>query len=109
MNSLMIGLLGTPLEGSGGTRRLCFMFNAGVIGGAACYMVGDSHRVVCGASGGVYTLFAMHFSDLVLNWHRKKFRYPTLIFLLFLVGVDLAAHFGYSHAISSTVHIGGFL
>jgi membrane associated rhomboid family serine protease len=111
LNALMIALLGIPLEGCGGTRRMFALFNAGVIGGAICYIVGDGHRSVVGASGGVYTLFAMHFSDLFLNWRQKKFRIPTLIFLLILVGVDLGSYFGSqdSHTISGTAHVGGFI
>jgi rhomboid-related protein 1/2/3 len=111
MNAFMIIILGIPLEGSGGTRRMFLMFNLGVIGGAMCYMIGDGHRMVVGASGGVYALLAMHFSNLLLNWRQKKFRKPTLVLLLFLVGADLASYFltQGTTKVSGTAHLGGFL
>lgn len=111
MNAVMIVILGIPLEGSGGTRRMFLLFNLGVIGGAMCYMLGDGHRMVVGASGGVYALLAMHFSNLVLNWRQKKFRKPTLLLLLVLVSADLGSYFmaqGTTN-VSGTAHLGGFL
>jgi rhomboid-related protein 1/2/3 len=113
MNAFMIIVLGIPLEGSGGTRRMFLMFNLGVIGGAMCYMIGDGHRMVVGASGGVYALLAMHFSNLALNWHQKKFRKPTLFFLLLLLAIDLGTYLLSEETgpatVSGTAHLGGFL
>merc|ERR1740138_303502 len=89
-----------------------FLFNIGVLGGALCWMIGDAHRPVVGASGGVYALLAMHFASLVLNWHQKKFRKPTLFFLLLLVAMDVAQGESLGQgatATSGTVHVGGFL
>jgi membrane associated rhomboid family serine protease len=53
MNATTIILLGIPLEGSLGTLRMFTIFNLGVFGGAMCYMVGDGHEEVVGASGGI--------------------------------------------------------
>merc|ERR1719335_259965 len=108
----MTTILGIPLEAVGGTRRVCILFNLGVLGGALCWMLGDGHRPVVGASGGVYALLAMHFSSLVLNWHQKKFRKPTLFCLLLMVVLDVVQGESLGQgtlAVSGTVHAGGFL
>jgi rhomboid-related protein 1/2/3 len=112
MNTWMTTILGIPLEAVGGTRRICLLFNLGVLGGSLCWMIGDGHRPVVGASGGVYALLAMHFSSLILNWRQKKFRKPTLFCLLLLIALDVAQGESLGQgtmAVSGTVHVGGFL
>eukprot|EP00928_Gymnodinium_smaydae_P057040 TRINITY_DN4030_c0_g1_i1.p1 TRINITY_DN4030_c0_g1~~TRINITY_DN4030_c0_g1_i1.p1 ORF type:complete len:495 (-),score=136.35 TRINITY_DN4030_c0_g1_i1:48-1451(-) len=107
MNTLLNIILGLPLEAMHGWWRLAIMFNVGVFGGAACYFVADAHISVVGCSGGCYSLIGIHAADLIINWHQKRFRLPTIVLLLALVGSDLltynlsepgkksnAAHFG---------------
>ena len=85
--------LGTPLvplktmgvpEGFHGSRRMFFMFNVGVFGGACCVLVWDVHRPVVGMSAGMYALLGMHAADLILNWGQKKYR-KAMMLLLFSV------------------------
>jgi len=88
---------------------MLLMYNVGVFGGACCFFVVDPHATVVGMSGGCYSLIGMQFADLIMNWHQKKFRRPTVFFLLLLVGVDVAS---YNLAVSSesashAAHLGG--
>jgi len=101
MNILLNIIMGLPLEGLHGWWRLAIMFNFGVFGGAMCFYISDAHSVVVGCSGGCYALLGIHFADLIMNWNQKKFRYPTLMMLLLLVGLDVA------HAILSQTDGGG--
>jgi len=71
-NCLLAFLLGFSLEGFHGTFLMFFMFNAGVFGGACCYMISDVHTRVVGMSGGCYALFGMHFGDTLMNWSEKR-------------------------------------
>jgi len=111
MNIFLLLMLGIPLEGFHGHVRMLFMFNVGVFGGACCYFVGDGHTVVVGCSGGCYALIAIHFADLIMNWRSKKFRLPTLIMLLLLIGVDVMSTLlaVEDDKTSHTAHIGGFV
>merc|ERR1712151_896954 len=111
LNAILIIILGIPLEGSLGTVRVFAIFNLGVVGGAMCYMVGDGHSEVIGASGGGYALFAMHFSNLFLNWRQKKFRKPTIALLLLLLAADviLSATAGAGGNVNFSAHVGGFV
>jgi len=110
-NTFMILLLGVPLEGLHGPGRLWLMFNAGVLGGAACYFFNDSHTNVVGASGGCYALLGMHLADLVINWHHKKFCFPTLVTLALVVGIDVGSYVAGTakESASHSAHVGGFL
>jgi len=109
MNSLMNVILGIPLEGLHGPVRMALMYNVGVFGGACCYWVGDGHKSVVGMSGGCYALIGMHLSDLMVNWNQKKFRKPTLLFLIVLASFDIMSYvlaLGSGNA-SHTAHVGG--
>mmetsp|Transcript_56560 Transcript_56560/g.143090 ORF Transcript_56560/g.143090 Transcript_56560/m.143090 type:complete len:439 (+) Transcript_56560:160-1476(+) len=109
MNVFLCVMLGIPLEGLHGHWRTAVMFNVGVLGGALCYMLTDAHTAVVGCSGGCYALIGIHFADLIMNWRQKKFRIPTIIFLVLLVSVDV---FSYVMSLSEensshAAHIGG--
>jgi len=108
MNCILCVVMGIPLEGVHGWWRMAIMFNVGVFGGAMCYYVTDGHHGVVGCSGGCYSLIGIHIADLIMNWSQKKFRFPTLFFLVFLIGVDVINVLvteteGTSHA----AHVGG--
>lgn len=108
MNCVLNVILGSPLDMFHGSGRLALMFNIGVFGGACAYVVSDAHNTVVGMSGGCYALFGIHYADLVLNWNKKKFRYPQLIVLLALVIVDLLNYFFMaSENTSNAAHFGG--
>jgi len=109
VNCFMLIVLGIPLEGLHGFRRITLMFNAGVLGGACCYWVGDASNTVVGMSGGCYALVGMHAASLIMNWSQIKFRWACLVFLALLISIDVAAYVlsvGETNA-SHTAHVGG--
>mmetsp|Transcript_70584 Transcript_70584/g.228622 ORF Transcript_70584/g.228622 Transcript_70584/m.228622 type:complete len:559 (-) Transcript_70584:67-1743(-) len=111
MNVFMNCILGIPLEALHGNLRMFLMYNIGVFGGAMCYIVGDAHKAVVGMSGGCYSLIGMQCADLFINWKQKKFRKPTVLFLVILASVDIVTYvtaLGSDNA-SHTAHVGGFI
>mmetsp|Transcript_88041 Transcript_88041/g.188928 ORF Transcript_88041/g.188928 Transcript_88041/m.188928 type:complete len:466 (+) Transcript_88041:79-1476(+) len=109
MNCVLLLLLGVPLEGLHGFRRMFLMFNVGVLGGACCFFVADPHFAVVGMSGGCYSLVGLHVADLIMNWGQKKFRKPTIALLVFIIATEVVAYelsLGSANA-SHTVHFGG--
>jgi len=111
MNCTLNFLLGVPLEGMHGAFRTGLMFNVGVLGGSLCYFVNDARSTVVGMSGGCYALIGINFADLLMNWAEKKFRKATLLFLSFIVMVDVAVYYFSTSAtnVSHSVHVGGFI
>lgn len=112
VNGLLLALMGLPLEALHGTPRMALMFNIGVFGGACSCLVSAAHSPVVGMSGGCYALMGMHLADLVLNWSQKRFRLPTLAFLLALAWIDLMLAWGtYSDTgnASHSAHFGGYV
>lgn len=108
MNAFLNLMLGVPLEGLHGHFRMALMFNAGVLGGALCNFLGDGHTPVVGCSGGVYALIGIQIADLIMNWRQKKFRLPTLLFLVILIGADLLSTVtSISEGTSHWAHAGG--
>jgi len=108
MNVFLNVMLGIPLEGVHGHWRLALMFNAGVIGGAFANFWMDGHVAVVGCSGGCYALIGIHVADLIMNWHQKKFRLPTLILLSVLIGADILSNLAsHNDGVSHAAHIGG--
>jgi len=109
VNCFNLIVLGIPLEGFHGFLRVALLFNLGVFGGASCYWIGDTNRVVVGMSGGCYALIGIHLASLVLNWSQTKFRWACLVFLALIISVDVAAYVlsvGEANA-SHTAHVGG--
>lgn len=110
MNCLLNLMLGIGLEAFHGWWRMALMYNIGVIGGACAYAVSDVHTVVVGMSGGCYSLFGIHFADLIINWHEKKFRHLLLCTLLGLIFVDILHYFLMaSENTSNAAHFGGWV
>mmetsp|Transcript_26612 Transcript_26612/g.70249 ORF Transcript_26612/g.70249 Transcript_26612/m.70249 type:complete len:503 (+) Transcript_26612:105-1613(+) len=109
MNCFLNVMLGIPLEGMHGPIRMFIMFNVGVFGGACCFFVNNPFDTVVGMSGGCYSLIGMHFADLIMNWHQKKFRLPTLVFILLLAGADISSYLMTmsSENASHSAHMGG--
>lgn len=112
-NSALLILLGIPLEGLYGSVLTCLLFNAGVIGGAACFMLFDTHSSVLGASGGCVALLGMHLAYVVMNWRETKFRWLTLFVLAVLQTTDIVVNLsglrdGKSN-VSGVTHLGGYL
>eukprot|EP00927_Polykrikos_kofoidii_P053709 TRINITY_DN48275_c0_g1_i1.p1 TRINITY_DN48275_c0_g1~~TRINITY_DN48275_c0_g1_i1.p1 ORF type:complete len:483 (+),score=57.33 TRINITY_DN48275_c0_g1_i1:73-1449(+) len=111
-NCLLTFILGIPLEGLHGTRRIFLMFNIGVFGGACCCLVSAAHSSVVGMSGGCYALVGMHLADLVMNWRQKRFRWPTLALLVVSAGLDLFVSLGLTRGSTTTshaAHFGGYV
>eukprot|EP00933_Yihiella_yeosuensis_P039665 TRINITY_DN33779_c0_g1_i1.p1 TRINITY_DN33779_c0_g1~~TRINITY_DN33779_c0_g1_i1.p1 ORF type:complete len:569 (-),score=119.20 TRINITY_DN33779_c0_g1_i1:118-1824(-) len=109
-NSALVILLGVPLEGFHGSRRVFLMFNCGVIGGALCYFVSDNHTRVVGMSGGVYALLGIHLGDILLNWRQKPFAKRELFFLIVLGIFDIMfAFFRKDSSTSHSAHFGGWI
>jgi len=111
MNCILTVILGIPLEGINGTFRFALMFYGGVFGGACCCFLTAVRAPVVGMSGGCYALFGIHLADLIMNWSEKRFRRPTLVFLVVLAGTDLLSyHFGMTAESSShSAHLGGYI
>eukprot|EP00429_Kryptoperidinium_foliaceum_P070004 CAMPEP_0176066348 /NCGR_PEP_ID=MMETSP0120_2-20121206/33109_1 /TAXON_ID=160619 /ORGANISM="Kryptoperidinium foliaceum, Strain CCMP 1326" /LENGTH=513 /DNA_ID=CAMNT_0017399951 /DNA_START=8 /DNA_END=1549 /DNA_ORIENTATION=+ len=113
LNSVVLFIVGAPLELFHGGLRTAFMFNVGVFGGVCAFFVGDIHRQIVGMSGGCYALQAMHLSDLVLNWRSRKRPWTKLAILLFLIvcevvssEVDIKQD---GSSASLAVHVGGYV
>mmetsp|Transcript_87092 Transcript_87092/g.244301 ORF Transcript_87092/g.244301 Transcript_87092/m.244301 type:complete len:650 (-) Transcript_87092:157-2106(-) len=111
VNVILTIVLGIPLEGLHGTRRMFLFFNAGVIGGALCNFFTALRHPVVGMSGGCYALFGLHFSSLVMNWQEGRFRTPAMLMLLTLAAADiLSIQFGMvEEAVSHAAHLGGVI
>lgn len=108
MNCALNIMLGVPLEGVHGALRMFLVFNLGVLGGACFSFVSDPHAVVVGMSGGCYSLFGVHYADLVMNWGQKRFRKPILVVLTLLIGLDVVSYLLFhSESASYSAHVGG--
>lgn len=114
-NSVMNILMGVPLERFHGTWRMILMYNAGVIGGAFCFMLIDNHSGVVGMSGGCYALLGMHLANLVMNWAQMKYRWTQIVLLFLLALMDFinvaASKLPGSKdtSFSHSVHFGGWV
>mmetsp|Transcript_89334 Transcript_89334/g.251504 ORF Transcript_89334/g.251504 Transcript_89334/m.251504 type:complete len:515 (-) Transcript_89334:186-1730(-) len=109
-NSLMVLMLGIPLEGFQGSLRMALMFNVGVFGGACCTFVLDVHTRVVGMSGGVYALIGISMGDIVLNFTEKARASMELAVLVFMVFVDgLQAYVMRTTNVSHSAHGGGLI
>mmetsp|Transcript_8349 Transcript_8349/g.18594 ORF Transcript_8349/g.18594 Transcript_8349/m.18594 type:complete len:224 (-) Transcript_8349:219-890(-) len=111
MNCLLNLLLGIPLEGIHGHLRMFVMFQLGVAGGALSLFINDPHASVVGMSGGCYSLFGIHYADLLLNWGQIRFRYAVLCGLSFLLLLDFGNYVltSQTDSTSHSVHAGGAL
>jgi len=111
LNVIMTLILGIPLEGLYGTRRMALFFNFGVFGGACCCLLSATRFPVVGMSGGCYSLIGMHSADLIMNWGQKQFRWATLFLLLYLGAFDVGIVYWYlgDEKISHAAHLGGYL
>lgn len=108
-NVALLEILGIPLEGSMGTGRLIIMFNIGVFGGACACLIFTPHTPTVGMSGGIYALFGVQLADLMINWHSKRYRLPTLMFLVFLFVDELLLNAASANSSTShSAHFGGF-
>ncbi|CAJ1393057.1 unnamed protein product [Effrenium voratum] len=106
-NVLLLVMCGINLEGFHGSLRLFWMFEIGVLGGAGCVYVFDSHARVLGMSGGGYALLGMQLGDVLLNWERKSAVY-RLIFIFLLALVEVMLYFlNPQEEISYSAHAGG--
>eukprot|EP00928_Gymnodinium_smaydae_P011451 TRINITY_DN14225_c0_g4_i2.p1 TRINITY_DN14225_c0_g4~~TRINITY_DN14225_c0_g4_i2.p1 ORF type:complete len:730 (-),score=136.75 TRINITY_DN14225_c0_g4_i2:185-2374(-) len=116
-NCVLTLVLGIPLEGLEGTTRIFMFFQVGVIGGAWCAFLTGLRYPIVGMSGGCYSMFGMHFADLVTNWNQKSFRFLTLAFLMTMAALDTGMHFWNTSQqkeagppVSSTMtHLGGVI
>jgi len=112
-NCLMLVFLGVPLEGFHGTGLTAVMYTVGVVGGGLAWMLLDPDTKAYGASGGCYALLGMHLADLILNWRQKKFRYPMVVMLAAIIGVETAGYIssvqGDASNIAHSAHAGGLV
>eukprot|EP00929_Paragymnodinium_shiwhaense_P079833 TRINITY_DN41617_c0_g1_i1.p1 TRINITY_DN41617_c0_g1~~TRINITY_DN41617_c0_g1_i1.p1 ORF type:complete len:942 (+),score=167.15 TRINITY_DN41617_c0_g1_i1:141-2966(+) len=111
-NILMACMLGIPLEALHGTCRMILMFNAGVIGGGCFCVFMSAHNPTVGMSGGCYALLGMHLADLIMNWSQKRFRWPSLVFLIFMAWADFVLSVLLAPADdpkSVAAHLGGYI
>merc|ERR1712130_251993 len=93
-NSLVLLVLGIPLELVHGPHRLIPIYSTGVVMGALVDLIFTPTRALVGASGGVYTLLTAHLANVVLNFD-----------LMTTVGKISDAH----DNISNAAHLGGSL
>jgi membrane associated rhomboid family serine protease len=112
-NCLMLIMLGVPLEGFHGTGLTALMYTIGVVGGGLALIVLDPDTKAYGASGGGYALLGMHLADLILNWKQKKFRYPVVLMLAAIIGVETIGYIsslqGDASNIAHSAHAGGLV
>jgi len=111
MNSLLVAVLGIPLEGFHGTWRMAVMFNVGVFGGACFCYVNSIHTNVVGMSGGCYALLGVHLGDLAINWSQRRFRVLKLLVLAAFASYDFLTT-SVSHSSGGTshaAHFGGYV
>eukprot|EP00930_Biecheleria_cincta_P085503 TRINITY_DN74895_c0_g1_i1.p1 TRINITY_DN74895_c0_g1~~TRINITY_DN74895_c0_g1_i1.p1 ORF type:complete len:780 (+),score=92.45 TRINITY_DN74895_c0_g1_i1:67-2406(+) len=90
MNCFILVVAGLPLETFQGHWRTFLLFNAGVASGAMTSMVWNVRAELVGMSAGCYALLFVHFAELVMNWGQSRFRWPKVILLLAIVGLDVA-------------------
>eukprot|EP00929_Paragymnodinium_shiwhaense_P097834 TRINITY_DN59430_c0_g1_i1.p1 TRINITY_DN59430_c0_g1~~TRINITY_DN59430_c0_g1_i1.p1 ORF type:complete len:647 (-),score=74.51 TRINITY_DN59430_c0_g1_i1:142-2082(-) len=109
-NVLLNLIFGIPLEGSYGSLLTFGIYNLGVLSAACANNLIDIHSSMVGMSGGCYTLFGMHISDLILRWHAKK-RYRCahmiLLFLFAALDVTFVLVLKQRRALSHGAHMGG--
>eukprot|EP00927_Polykrikos_kofoidii_P038197 TRINITY_DN32495_c0_g1_i1.p1 TRINITY_DN32495_c0_g1~~TRINITY_DN32495_c0_g1_i1.p1 ORF type:complete len:473 (+),score=61.52 TRINITY_DN32495_c0_g1_i1:50-1420(+) len=107
INCFMIGLFGWTLERRQGSVRVVGMYYVGVFGGALCYFVADVHTKVVGASGGVYALVGVEFSDALMNL-EERFAKTRIVAIVFVCAVDvLVALLTRGSGVSHAAHFGG--
>jgi len=111
-NSMLNLLLGIQLERFHGSAKMMAMYNAGVLGGALCYMVADAHNQVVGMSGGCYSLLGIQLGQLILNWGNMPYRRPKAFLLVAVVLIDtmltMYSHQGEGRVTTShACHFGG--
>ncbi|CAE8603060.1 unnamed protein product [Polarella glacialis] len=112
MNSFIVFVAGMPLEGFHGTLRMIAIFNCGVVGGALCHMLSNTHAAgLVGMSAGCYSLIGMHMADLFMNWRQNKWRKPKLLVLILLMGFDIgiAQLNSDDHVTGHSAHFGGYI
>mmetsp|Transcript_27694 Transcript_27694/g.52092 ORF Transcript_27694/g.52092 Transcript_27694/m.52092 type:complete len:550 (+) Transcript_27694:81-1730(+) len=113
VNAFLSLFLGIPLEGFHGSLRTMTAFNAGVFGGACCFLLFDIHASVVGMSAGCYAFMGMHLGDLLMNWAQRKYRRPLLLVIVAATAFDvLNAQMldPLSEAkVSHSVHLGGYV
>jgi len=113
MNAILLFVVGPQLEkfqGALGWWRMPLMFNVGVLGGACFAIVWETHGTVVGMSGGVYSLFGVHFAELFMNWGpHKPFRWAKLFMLLMIAAYEIGSAwlFTSEENISYAAHLGG--
>jgi len=114
-NMLFQVVFGLPINMVHGNVRFFMLYQLGVLGGALFYAVlGGGHFSLVGASGGVYSIFGMHFAELLLNWDSQKkgvFNHWTRLLVLGTVmGLDLFSYYrSRSESTSYSAHAGGWL
>mmetsp|Transcript_76431 Transcript_76431/g.224263 ORF Transcript_76431/g.224263 Transcript_76431/m.224263 type:complete len:603 (-) Transcript_76431:102-1910(-) len=89
MSVVLILAAGISLEGFWGPLWTALFFNVGVLAGACCHMVVNTHSAsLTGMSAGCYSLVGVHLADLLLNWQSRRFGKLKLLLGLVLASVD---------------------
>jgi len=88
-NSIVILLVGIPLERSHGHQCLFHVFQIGVIYGGLAIAVGNPNAIVVGASGGAYALLGVHVANVALNWNTMMSRWCRLLSLCSIIATDI--------------------
>lgn len=117
LNCILTLILGFPLEVLVRSLRMAVMFHCGVIGGALFYGIWDATDVVVGMSGGCYSLIGIHVAEIAMNWNRMRFRNARIMFLLFLVAMEVVNTYvggvkdsnDKRPSASNSTHFGGFI
>lgn len=109
-NVILTLVLGIPLEGAHGPWRMWAMYNVGVFGGACACLLSTPRTPTVGMSGGCYSLFGIHLADLMVNWHSKKYRIPSLVFLSVMALSDILQYtISGDPSTSHSTHFGGYI
>jgi len=110
-NCALLVILGIPLEGFHGTPKAVAAFQVGVVAAAMSSLFVDPHTAVVGMSGGCYSFLGVHLADLLINWRQRRYRWATLLVLLFLNLWDLVVGVAFSSddSVAYGAHFGGYL
>mmetsp|Transcript_26006 Transcript_26006/g.47424 ORF Transcript_26006/g.47424 Transcript_26006/m.47424 type:complete len:790 (-) Transcript_26006:314-2683(-) len=114
-NMVMQLLFGLPINMVHGNIRFFFMYELGVVAGSLCFvLIGGGQGALVGCSGGVYAIFGMHVSELIMNWGSTNKgllnHWTRLLVMAIILGLDFYLHeVNPSATTSYTAHVGGFL
>lgn len=116
-NATMQLFFGIPVNIAHGQLRFCVLYESGVVWGAlmCLWVTGEHMSQLVGCSGGVYSIFGMHYAELLLNWDELQNgffnRWTRLLILIscFMVDIIIFLTSTTTSYSSYAAHLGGLL